>query len=123
MAKLSASLIAAARKAMFNPNKWNPVGDPVSLKDVWSVTAPGLYKKIDGDTAEVVEVIFPDGSTGKRIAVPIKNGDPVEIPVSTESDLEEGDFVKISTIMGQELEKAGQDNIIRFDAEIAEEEE
>lgn len=123
MAKFSASLIAAAKKAMFNANKWSPVGEPVSLKDLWAVTAPGLYKKIDGTTAEVTEVIFSDGSTGTRIAIPIKGGKPVEIPVSTESELAEGDIVKISTIMGQELEKAGQENIIRFDAELAEEDE
>lgn len=117
---LSKSFIAAASSAMFNSNQWAPVGDPVNLREIWAETAPGLYKNIDGDTAEVIGHTFADGSVAYHIAVPIKGGNAIQLRLSPKSDLTEGDIVKVQSIVGQELMKAGQPNIVRYTAELAE---
>ena len=122
MAKISASFLAAATKAMFNPSEWRPVGEKVSLKDYWEAVYPGLYGRIDGDEAEITATEFADGQVGLRIAVPIKDSDPIELKLSGKSTLEEGDVVKISSLVGQELHKVGSDPIVRWDGEAVDEE-
>ena len=44
-------------------------------------------------------------------------------PLSPQSDLTEDDEVDISSITGQLLRKAGQDDIIKYDGELYEDEE
>lgn len=120
---LTASFLSAAKKAMFNPNSWKPVGDPVSLKEIWDAMSPGMYEEIDGDVATVTSVTFDDGNTAYRISIPMKGGDAVELNLSPQSDLTEDDEVAISSITGQLLRKAGQDDIIKYDGELYEDEE
>ena len=120
---LTASFLSAAKKAMFNPNSWKPVGDPVSLKEIWDAMSPGMYEEIDGDVATVTSVTFDDGNTAYRISIPMKGGDAVELNLSPQSDLNEDDEVDISSITGQLLRKAGQDDIIKYDGELYEDEE
>ena len=120
---LTASFLSAAKKAMFNPNSWKPVGDPVPLKEIWDAMSPGMYEEIDGDVATVTSVTFEDGNTAYRISIPMKGGDAVELNLSPQSDLTEDDEVDISSITGQLLRKAGQDDIIKYDGELYEEEE
>ena len=120
---LTASFLSAAKKAMFNPNSWKPVGDPVSLKEIWDAMSPGMYEEIDGDVATVTSVTFEDGNTAYRISTPMKGGDAVELNLSPQSDLTEDDEVAISSITGQLLRKAGQDDIIKYDGELYEDEE
>lgn len=116
----SATFLVAAKKSVFNSSEWKPFGPSYTLKEIWDVTDPGLYDQIDGDTAEVTATEFADGQIGLRITVPFKDGSSIELKLSGKSDLEEGDKVKVSTIKGQELHKAGQDPIVRYDAELAE---
>ena len=120
---LTASFLSAAKKAMFNPNSWKPVGEPVSLKEIWDAMSPGMYEEIDGDVATVTSVTFADGNTAYRISIPMKGGDAVELNLSPQSDLTEDDEVDISSITGQLLRKAGQDDIIKYDGELYEDEE
>lgn len=120
---LTASFLSAAKKAMFNPNSWKPVGEPVSLKEIWDAMSPGMYEEIDGDIATVTSVTFDDGNTAYRISIPMKGGDAVELNLSPQSDLTEDDEVAISSITGQLLRKAGQDDIIKYDGELYEEDE
>lgn len=120
---LTASFLSAAKKAMFNPNSWKPVGEPVSLKEIWDAMSPGMYEEIDGDVATVTSVTFDDGNTAYRISIPMKGGDAVELNLSPQSDLTEDDEVDISSITGQLLRKAGQDDIIKYDGELYEDEE
>lgn len=120
---LTASFLSAAKKAMFNPNSWKPVGDPVSLKEIWDAMSPGMYEEIDGDVATVTSVTFEDGNTAYRISIPMKGGDAVELNLSPQSDLTEDDEVAISSITGQLLRKAGQDDIIKYDGDLYEDEE
>lgn len=120
---LTASFLSAAKKAMFNPNSWKPVGDPVPLKEIWDAMSPGMYEEIDGDVATVTSVTFEDGNTAYRISIPMKGGDAVELNLSPQSDLTEDDEVDISSITGQLLRKAGQDDIIKYDGDLYEDEE
>ena len=120
---LTASFLSAAKKAMFNPNSWKPVGEPVSLKEIWDAMSPGMYEEIEGDVATVTSVTFEDGNTAYRISIPMKGGDAVELNLSPQSDLTEDDEVAISSITGQLLRKAGQDDIIKYDGELYEDEE
>ena len=120
---LTASFLSAAKKAMFNPNSWKPVGDPVPLKEIWDAMSPGVYEEIEGDVATVTSVTFEDGNTAYRISIPMKGGDAVELNLSPQSDLTEDDEVDISSITGQLLRKAGQDDIIKYDGELYEDEE
>lgn len=117
--KISPLFLMAAQKAMFNASNWQPVGDSHSLKEIWD--AQGIdFGSIDGDTADVTSTEFSDGNIGLRISVPFKDGSVVELKLSGKSDLEEGDKVKISSIRGQELHKAGSEPIVRYDGEAVE---
>lgn len=116
---ISKSFLAAASNAEFNPSTWTPVeGEVHSLKEIWDAQHPGLYDQIDGDTAPVTATEFENG-IGKRITISFKNGSTMDLKLSGKSVLEEGDEVKIDTIKGQLLRKIGQDDILRYDAELA----
>lgn len=114
---ISARMQKATSRSFFNKSDWTPVDEPVSLKDLWAVTMPGTYKQIEGDTATVIAQEFEDG-VSLRIAVPLKGGKTIDLKLSSKSDLDEGDVVSIATIKGQLLEKVGQEDIIRYDAEL-----
>lgn len=122
MGKISASFLAAGVKSVFNSSEWKPVGEPVSLVDFLNAMTPGLGGQIEGNKAEVVAVEFGDGGIGNRLEIPFKDGTVIQLKLSGKSSLSEGDVVDITTIKGQELKKLGQDNIVRFDGEILEEE-
>ena len=85
--------------------------------------SPGMYEEIDGDVATVTSVTFDDGNTAYRISIPMKGGDAVELNLSPQSDLTEDDEVAISSITGQLLRKAGQDDIIKYDGELYEDDD
>lgn len=114
---LSKSFLQAVRTATFNPSQWTPVGDPVSLKEIWDTTSPGLYEKVSGDP-EVICQEFSDGSLALRISVPLKDGSAIQLKLGSQSTLEEGDKVDLASITGQELTKVGSENIVRFDGEV-----
>lgn len=114
---LSPAFMAATDKAMFNASEWKPSGEKISLKDIWNVTNPGLYENIKGNTAKIVAVDFADGNIGLRIEIPFKDDTSIQLKLSGRSELEEDDEVKIDTITGQELHKAGSEPIVRFDGE------
>lgn len=120
MANFSSSFLAAAQKSVFNSSEWKPFGQKYTLKDIWAVTNPGQYAQIDGDVATVTATTFSDGQVGLRLTIPFKDGSSVELKLSGKTTLEEGDKVKIDSIMGQELHKIGQDPIVRYDGELAE---
>lgn len=119
MSKFSASFLAAQSKSVFNSSEWKPFGPQYTLKEVWDETDPGLYEEIDGENATVTATAFADGQIGYRITVPFKDGTSIDLKLSGKSDLTEGDVVKVSSIKCQELHKAGQDPIVRYDAELA----
>ena len=119
MATFSASFLAAAQKSVFNPSEWKVFGPSYTLKEVWDATQPGLYDQIDGDKATVTATAFADGQIGYRITVPFKDGSSIDLKLSGKSDLTEGDEVLVSSITAQELHKAGQDPIVRYDGKLA----
>ena len=116
MSKLNATFMNAVKSSMFNASEWKPEGEPMSLKDIWAETDPGLYDKIKGDKAEVTATTFEDGNMSLRITVPFKDGGSVQLKLSGKSDLDEGDVVSVASIKGQLLTKAGSDPIVRYDA-------
>ena len=111
--------IALAKGAVFNQSGWNPYGEQYSLKDIWEAQFPGenIFDKIEGDVAEVVAVEFASGDTALRLQIPFKDGSSVQLKLG-KGDYKEGDQVKISTIVGQELRKLGSDSIVRFSGEV-----
>lgn len=113
---LSKSFLAAAQTSMFNPSEWKPVGPAYTLKEVWDATNPGLYEEIKGDEAEVISVTFESGDA-LRLEVPFKNGSSVQLKLA-KGDYDEGDKIKISSIMAQELRKVGSDPIVRYSGEV-----
>ena len=121
MAKvMSRAMLAAAQKAMFNSSEWTPTGEECTLKEFWDTAFPGLYAKAE-EIAEIIAVEFSDG-IGLRIAVPIKGSSkPMQLKLSPKSTLEEGDYVKTSSIKGIMLGKLGQEDIMKFDGEAIEE--
>lgn len=119
MATFNSQFLQAVAKSTFNSSEWKPTGERYSLKDVWAVTNPGLYKEIDGDVAEVTATEFADGQVGLRITVPFKDGSSLELKLSGKSELDEGDKVKIDSITCQQLTKVGSDPIVRYDGEKA----
>lgn len=117
MAKISVSFLAVAGKAMFNKSEWKPVGVAYTLEEIWE--AQGInYGDIEGDEATVTEVEFSDGSTSLRISVPMKDGSTIDLHAgkAVQNNLDEGDKIKVNLIYGQELRKAGQPSIVRYEA-------
>ena len=124
MKKLSVSFMAVAQQSVFNSSEWKPVGDAYTLKEICDQTGLFNYKEIDGDEAEITEAEFSDGSTTLRITVPFKDGSSIELKAgkTIQNGYDEGDKIKIDLIYGQELKKAGQPSIIRYDVWESEEE-
>lgn len=124
MAKISASFLAVASNSVFNKSEWIPTGDAFTLKEICDANALGFsYNEIDGDEAEITAAEFSDGSTSLRITVALKDGQTVELKAgkAVQNGFDEGDKVKVALIYGQELKKAGQPSIIRFDVWESEE--
>lgn len=117
--QFSTLFLEAVKKSQFNSSEWKPCSEKFNLKDLWAVTAPGQYEDIDGDVAIVTATRFTENQTGLRITVPFKDGTSIDLKLSGKSTLVEGDKVKISSITCQELKKAGQENIVRYDGEKA----
>ena len=124
MAKISSSFLAVAGNSVFNKSEWMPTGDAFTLEEVCEATGMFDYKDIAGDEAEVTAAEFTDGSTSLRLTVPFKDGSSIELKAgkATQNGHDEGDKVKINLIYGQELKKAGQPSIVRYDVWDSEEE-
>lgn len=99
-------------------NGWTQFGEVFSLKDIWNLQYPDLYEKIDGSLADVVAIIFASGEESLRIKIPFMDGTFKELKLYDKTNLEEGDQVEISTIIGFEMRKKGFDPIIRFDGDL-----
>ena len=124
MATISKSFLAVASNSVFNKSEWVPTGDAFTLKEICDATGMFNYEDIDGDEAEVTAAEFSDGSTSLRLTVPFKDGSSIELKAgkAIQNGYDEGDKVKIDLIYGQELKKAGQPSIVRYDAWESEEE-
>ena len=123
MATFSASLVAVARQSVFNKSEWTPKGDAYTLEELSEILGFN-YKDIQGDEAEITATEFEGGDTTLRITLGFKNGTSLELKAGKhiQNTCDEGDKVKVSLIYGQELVKAGQPSIIRYDVWNSEEE-
>jgi hypothetical protein len=122
MAKINASFLEIVGKSFFNKSEWNPTGDAFTLKEVFE--AQGIkYDDIQGDEAEVTVAEFEDGSSSLRLTVTFKNGQSIELKggKNIQNNFDEGDKVKVDLIYAQQLDKAGQPSIIRYDVWKSEE--
>jgi hypothetical protein len=117
MATISKSFLAVANNSVFNKSEWVPTGDAFTLEEICEATEMFDYKDIQGDEAEVTAAEFSDGSTSLRLTVPFKDGSSIELKAgkAIQNGYDEGDKVKINLIFGQELKKAGQPSIVRYD--------
>lgn len=124
MATISKSFLAVASNSVFNKSEWVPTGDAFTLKEVCDATGMFNYDDIDGDEAEVTAAEFSDGSTSLRLTIPFKDGSSIELKAgkAIQNGYDEGQKVKIDLIYGQELKKAGQPSIVRYDVWESEEE-
>lgn len=122
MAKISSAFLSVVSNSVFNKSEWMPTGDAYTLKEIWDATGMS-YEDIDGDEAEITAAEFSDGSTALRITVPFKDGTEIELKAgkAVQNGFDEGDKVKIDLIYGQELKKAGQPSIVRYDVWESEE--
>lgn len=123
MATFSASLVAVARQSVFNKSEWTPKGDAYTLEELSEILGFN-YKDIQGDEAEITATEFESGDTTLRITLGFKNGTSLELKAGKhiQNNCDEGDKVKVSLIYGQELVKAGQPSIIRYDVWESEDE-
>ena len=124
MATISKSFLAVASNSVFNKSEWVPTGDAFTLAEICDATGMFNLDDVDGDEAEVTAAEFSDGSTSLRITVPFKDGSSIELKAgkAIQNGYDEGDKIKIDLIYGQELKKAGQPSIVRYDAWDSEEE-
>ena len=124
MATISKSFLAVASNSVFNKSEWVPTGDAFTLAEICEATEMFNINDVDGDEAEVTAAEFTDGSTSLRLTVPFKDGSSIELKAGKkiQSNYSEGDKVKINLIFGQELKKAGQPSIVRYDVWASEEE-
>ena len=124
MATISKSFLAVASNSVFNKSEWVPTGDAFTLAEICEATEMFNINDVDGDEAEVTAAEFTDGSTSWRLTVPFKDGSSIELKAGKkiQSNYSEGDKVKINLIFGQELKKAGQPSIVRYDVWASEEE-
>lgn len=122
MAKISSAFLSVVSNSVFNKSEWMPTGDAYTLKEIWDATGMS-YEDIDGNEAEITAAEFSDGSTALRITVPFKDGTEIELKAgkAVQNGFDEGDKVKIDLIYGQELKKAGQPSIVRYDVWESEE--
>jgi len=124
MATISKSFMALANASVFNSSEWKPTGDAFTLEEICDAGALGFsYSDIEGDEAEITAAEFSDGSTTLRITLNLKDGQTPELKAgkAIQNGFDEGDKVKLSLIYGQELKKAGQPSIIRYDVWESEE--
>lgn len=122
---VSSRYAAAASTSFFNQSNWTPVGDPVGYPECLDACFPGASRQVEGNIAEVVTLEFENGFSD-RLIVPLKGGKELQLKLSGETTLVEGDQVDITTLKGQLLEKAGSKDIVRYDApalEVVEAEE
>ena len=124
MATISKSFLAVASNSVFNKSEWVPTGDAFTLAEICDATGMFNYEDIKGDEAEVTAAEFSDGSTSLRLTVPFKDGSSIELKAgkAIQNGYDEGDKIKIDLIYGQELKKAGQPSIVRYDVWESEEE-
>ena len=124
MATISKSFLAVASNSVFNKSEWVPTGDAFTLKEICDATGMFDIKDVEGDEAEITAAEFSDGSTSLRITVPFKDGSSIELKAgkAIQNGYDEGDKIKIDLIYGQELKKAGQPSIVRYDVWESEEE-
>lgn len=124
MATISKSFLAVASNSVFNKSEWVPTGDAFTLAEICEATGMFDLKDVDGDEAEVTAAEFSDGSTSLRLTVPFKDGSSIELKAGKgiQNGFDEGDKVKLNLIYGQELKKAGQPSIVRYDVWASEEE-
>jgi len=124
MATISKSFLAVASNSVFNKSEWVPTGDAFTLAEICEATGMFDLKDVEGDEAEVTAAEFSDGSTSLRITVPFKDGSSIELKAGKgiQNGYDEGDKIKINLIYGQELKKAGQPSIVRYDVWESEEE-
>jgi hypothetical protein len=124
MAQISKSFLAVANNSVFNKSEWVPTGDAFTLAEICEATGMFDLKDVDGDEAEVTAAEFSDGSTSLRLTVPFKDGSSIELKAgkAIQNGYDEGDKVKLDLIYGQELKKAGQPSIVRYDVWESEEE-
>jgi hypothetical protein len=124
MATISKSFLAVASNSVFNRSEWVPTGDAFTLAEICEATGMFDLKDVKGDEAEVTAAEFSDGSTSLRITVPFKDGSSIELKAgkAIQNGHDEGDKIKIDLIYGQELKKAGQPSIVRYDVWESEEE-
>ena len=124
MATISKSFLAVASNSVFNKSEWVPTGDAFTLAEICDATGMFNLDDVDGDEAEVTSAEFSDGSTSLRITVPFKDGSSIELKAgkAIQNGYDEGDKIKIDLIYGQELKKAGQPSIVRYDVWDSEEE-
>ena len=124
MATISKSFLAVASNSVFNKSEWVPTGDAFTLKEICDATGMFNLDDVDGDEAEITAAEFSDGSTSLRITVPFKDGSSIELKAgkAIQNGYDEGDKIKIDLIYGQELKKAGQPSIVRYDVWDSEEE-
>ena len=124
MAQISKSFLAVANNSVFNKSEWVPTGDAFTLAEICEATGMFDLKDVDGDEAEVTAAEFSDGSTSLRLTVPFKDGSSIELKAGKgiQNGYDEGDKIKIALIYGQELKKAGQPSIVRYDVWESEEE-
>jgi hypothetical protein len=124
MATISKSFLAVASNSVFNKSEWVPTGDAFTLAEICDATGMFNLDDVDGDEAEITAAEFSDGSTSLRITVPFKDGSSIELKAgkAIQNGYDEGDKIKIDLIYGQELKKAGQPSIVRYDVWDSEEE-
>lgn len=124
MATISKSFLAVASNSVFNKSEWVPTGDAFTLAEICDATGMFNLDDVDGDEAEVTAAEFSDGSTSLRLTVPFKDGSSIELKAgkAIQNGYDEGDKIKIDLIYGQELKKAGQPSIVRYDVWESEEE-
>ena len=117
MATINASFLSVAKQSVFNPSEWVPVGDAFTLEEICEATGMFDLKDVNGDEAEITATEFSDGTSTLRLTVPFKNGTSIELKAgkAVQNGFDEGDKVKLSLIYGQELKKAGQPSIVRYD--------
>jgi len=105
-------------------NKWTPIGDAFTLKEICDETGMFNYDGILGEEAEIIRIEFAGGSSTLRIVIPFKDGTKKELKagIGIQKKYDEGDKVKIALIFAQKLHKNGHESIVRYDVWESEEE-
>ena len=112
------------RKAMFNASTWTPKkddeGNELHIPLAECLEAMGISANdIEGNVGEIQVTEFENGDLSPRLVVPLMDGDAYELRLSSQSELNEGDEVDLSTVYAIILHKRGEEDIYRFDGEKA----